>query len=126
MAAELRRAVLRVPPAQEALLWAALRPLGPAGDSSMAAVLRAWWEHHDPSDVGAMERAANELQAKGGFAAALDLVRWAEGTGRRVSQVKIGVTLTLTLTLPLTLTRSPPSSWRSRRLTARSTRWRRA
>ena len=33
---------------------------------------------------------------------------------------------TLTLTLTLTLTRSPPSSWRSRRPTARSTRWSRA
>ena len=90
VALELRRAVLRVPPAQEELLWAALRPLGSFGHSSMAAVLRAWWAHHDPSDVGAMERAARELQAKGGYAAALDLVRWAEGTGRRVSQVKIG------------------------------------
>ena len=57
----------------------------------------------------------------------------ADNVDREIREIEKKVTLTLTLTLieknvtlTLTLTRSPPSSSRSRRPTARSTRWSRA
>ena len=91
-----------MPPEKSPLLWAVLRHLAPA---TAMRLLRAWWAHHDPAEVATMEHACRELQKTRdmGHAAALDLVRWVEGTERRVSS-------TVTTTQPFPALRPEPDS----------------
>ena len=80
----LQQCCLRVPHDRESFFWAMFRQVVP--DVGVRLV-RAWLLEHNPGEVSRMERSVQNVhQQKGEHAAALDLMRWVEGTELQCSR----------------------------------------